>query len=154
MQINSITDTNYIGNPTFGIDTNGWVVAGGTLSQVSAPTYSSIGSGQFTPSGNYCFAEYDVTGMSTGLPYVAQARVLAGAGQQVFIQFNDGTGQLLHTATGNWDLLTTSVVVKNIANFGVQVGISFGLSINVSDGTVITETPTVTETYGLKAVIG
>lgn len=150
MQITSVTDTNYIGNPTFAVDTAGWSVAGGNLVVTNAQSFSGSTSGMFTPNSVNGYANYNVNPMSTGLPYVAQARVLAGAGQQVFIQFSGGAGSTTVVASGGWDLLTTRVVTQNVSNFDVQIGIGFELQINVIDSSVSTEQLTMGSfNYGL-----
>lgn len=133
MQITSVTDTNYIANPGFVIDTLGWAVAGGNIVRSTADSYAGTSCGAFTPNGVFGLTAYSLTAMSTGLPYVGQARVKAGVGQQIFIQFSGGAAATQYIATGGWDLLTTGVYTPSIANFELQIGIGFELQLSVID---------------------
>lgn len=131
MHITDTTYTNYVQNPNFVNGLTGWAVSNGVLNVVSSPSYSGSAA-QLVPSTVYAFADYALIGMTTGLPYIAQARVKASAGQPVWIQFSTG-GTVQYVASGGWDLLLSQSVVQNSPSFSVQIGLGTTPQINVSD---------------------
>lgn len=149
MQITSTSEINYIATPNFNLGIAGWTAAGGSLSYDISQSYGAdIGSLKFTPSGIYGFADYPVIGMATSVPYIAQAKVMASAGQEVFIQFSNG-GAIRQIATGNWDLLVTPATFQFDPSFSVQVGVGSVILINVSDSIILTENTSLLINYGL-----
>lgn len=148
MQITATTDTNYIGNPNFELDTNGWFVAGGTLIQSSEDKYSGVYSGKFLPSGVYGFIDYPLVGMQIGASYICQAKVKAPSGQQIFIQFSTG-GVTRQIATGGWDLIVSPPISATNVAFSVQIGIGTTLLINTNDSSILSEVITTNVNYGV-----
>jgi hypothetical protein len=149
MQITNITDTNYIGNPSFINDTNGWTVSNGGLAQTLSQFYIGNSSAMFTPYDTNAFMNYDLTGMTTGVYYVAQAMVLAGAGQQVYISLSGGVGAVTYIGTGQWQQLYSQPVIMNTSSFGIQVGVGFELQAIAMDYVKVSEAVSFGFDYGL-----